>query len=76
MQTGEAFALKITDYADERCQGIPAQVLREISALQELGEQNHPNLVQLINVIPQIDKIYLVFEYCVKDLAAKINEIR
>jgi hypothetical protein len=46
------FALKIIDFADERCQGIPAQVLREISALRELGDQNHPNLVRLYRVIP------------------------
>jgi len=51
-QTGELFALKITDYTEERCQGIPAQVLREISALKELGEHNNPNLVKLQTVIP------------------------
>ena len=28
----------------------------------------HPNLVKLIDVIPKLDRIYLVFEYCQGDL--------
>lgn len=70
------FALKITDYTADRCQGIPAQVLREISALKELGEHNHPNLVKLQQVIPQLDKIYLIFEYCDGDLAGVMHQQR
>ena len=66
--TGENFALKVTDYSEDRSQGIPSQILREISALKELGRNNHPNLVKLIEIIPQLDKIYLVFEYCHGDL--------
>ena len=66
--TGEHFALKVTDYSEDRSQGIPSQILREISALKELGRNNHPNLVKLLEVIPQLDKIYLVFEFCHGDL--------
>lgn len=51
-------------------------MLREISALKELGEHNHPNLVKLQTVIPQLDKIYLIFEYCEGDLAAVMHQQR
>ena len=69
MNTGEYYALKVIDYSDDKNQGIPSQILREISALRELGELNHQNLVQLKDVIPQFDKIYLIFEFCYGDLA-------
>jgi cyclin-dependent kinase 3/cyclin-dependent kinase 2 len=58
------FALKENDYSEDSTQGIPAPILREISSLKELGQLNHPNLVQLLDVIPMRDKIGLVFEYC------------
>ena len=51
-QTGELFALKVVDYSEDKSQGIPSQILREISALKELGELEHPNLVKLLEVIP------------------------
>jgi len=66
----------VTDYSKDRTQGIPAQVLREISALRELGNLDHPNLVKLIDVIPKLTKIYLVFEYCDGDLFSLLNSWR
>ena len=66
--TGEVYALKITDFKEERSNGIPSQLLREISALTELGQLNHPNLVKLVQQVPSIDKMFMFFEYCDGDL--------
>ena len=44
--------------------------------MKELNQVNHPNLVKLLNVIPQIDKIYLIFEYCNGDLGNLISDWR
>ena len=73
MVTGDVFALKITDFEEDKCQGIPSQLLREISALRELGELNHPNLVQLLKVMLRLNKVYLIFEYCNGDLSSLLH---
>jgi len=64
------FALKITDFKDDRSNGIPSHLLREISALNELGQLHHPNLVRLVSQVPSMDKIFMFFEYCEGDLYA------
>lgn len=71
--TGEIFALKITDFKEDRNNGIPSHLLREISALNELGQLDHPNLVKLITQVPFIDKIFMFFEFCQGDLSQLIH---
>lgn len=62
--TGEIVALKRIRL-DADSEGVPSTALREISLLKEL---NHPNVVQLMEVV-HVDKIlYLVFEYLHQDL--------
>lgn len=46
-------------------EGVPSTALREISLLKEL---NHPNIVQLQDVVYCDQKLYLVFEYLDSDL--------
>jgi serine/threonine protein kinase len=48
--TGEIYALKMIDFYD-KSQGVPSYLLREMSALQQLGELNHPNIVKLLDII-------------------------
>lgn len=63
--TGEIVALKKIrlEIQDE---GVPATAIREISLLKELA---HPNIVSLLNVIHQNERLYLVFEFLDLDLA-------
>lgn len=58
-KTGDFVALKKIrlEYGDE---GVPSTAIREISLLKEV---KHPNVVDLIEVICEGDKLYLVFEY-------------
>jgi hypothetical protein len=37
-ETGSVYALKITNFKEERNNGIPSHLLREISALNELKQ--------------------------------------
>lgn len=53
-------------------EGVPSTALREISLLKEL---NHPNIVQLEDVVYCDQKLYLVFEYLELDLK-KLLETR
>ena len=46
-------------------EGVPSTAIREISLLREI---EHPNVVNLIDVICTNDKLYLIFEYAQKDL--------
>lgn len=64
LDTGDLYALKVTDYSGQCCQGVPPQVLREISALAELNEYNHANLVKLLRVHVKPSKVNLIFEFC------------
>lgn len=41
-------------------EGIPSTALREISLLKGL---NHPNIVPLLDIILEPNKIILIFEY-------------
>ena len=45
----------------EHCdEGIPSTALREIALLKEL---DHPNIVNLIDIVHGENKLYLIFEY-------------
>merc|ERR1719203_2234636 len=50
---------------DATDEGIPSTALREITILKEL---DHANVVRLIKVIYHSCKLFLVLEYCSKDL--------
>lgn len=45
------------EHSDE---GIPSTAIREISLLREL---NHPNIVNLIDIVHGENKLYLIFEF-------------
>ena len=51
---------------------MPSHILREISALMELGEHNHANLVNLYDLIVRKNKVLMFFEYCPSDLSGVI----
>ena len=53
--------------------GVPANVLREISLLRHLGKYNHPNIVRLLDICPgpkydKVMELYLIFEHVDQDL--------
>jgi len=62
--TNEIFALKKIRLEAED-EGIPSTAIREISLLKEL---QHPNIVQLRDVVHTEKKLTLVFEYLDQDL--------
>ena len=64
--TNEVVALKKIRLENED-EGMPSTAMREISVLKEL---NHPNIVQLKDVVytPQEKKLYLIFEFSDYDL--------
>lgn len=55
-------------------EGIPSTSLREISILRELSD--HPNIVELIDIIMDENKLYLVFEFLFMDLKKYIDDQR
>ena len=52
-------------------EGVPSTAIREISLLKEL---DHPNVVQLLDVIHADQKLYLVFEYLDMDLKKHMDD--
>ena len=52
---------------------MPPHLLREISALTELNEYGHPNLVKLHKVAVKRTQVLMFFEYCPNDLSAVIK---
>jgi len=50
---------------DSSDEGVPSTALREITILKELS---HPNIVGLLKVHYEKEKLFLVLEYCSKDL--------
>lgn len=52
-------------------EGVPATSVREICTLKEL---NHPNVVELIDVILEKTRVYLVFEFLYCDLRKYMND--
>ena len=63
-QTGEIIAIKKIKIDREK-EGIPSTALREITILREL---NHPNIVELKDVVCENNKLFLLFEYLDDDL--------
>jgi len=59
-ETGQMVALK-NIRIDSVEEGIPCTAIREISLLKELDD---PNIVKLVEVIHDVDKLTLAFEYC------------
>lgn len=68
--TGQYVALKKVRL-DRTEEGIPQTALREVSILQEF---DHPNIVNLLDVICSDGKLYLVFEYVEADLKKAIEK--
>jgi len=62
-ESGKIVALKKIRLENEE-EGVPSTAIREISVLKEL---QHPNIVQLIDVIMTHQKLYLVFEFLSMD---------
>ncbi|OMJ93521.1 hypothetical protein SteCoe_3497 [Stentor coeruleus] len=70
-QTGDTIALKkIRLEADD--EGVPSTAIREISLLKSL---QHPNVVQLKDVVHDETKLYLIFEYLDQDLKKYMNVV-
>ena len=53
-------------------EGVPSTAIREISLLKEL---NHPNIVNLEDVIMQENRLYLIFEFLTMDLKKYMDSI-
>ena len=49
--------------------GVPMNVLREISLLRHLGKYNHPNIVRLLDIChgPR----YIIFLFCIEEAFLK-----
>ena len=69
-KTGATVALKKIKYHDEEG-GLPNTSIREISVLREM---DHPNIVQLLDIIIQGEDLYLIFEYLTMDLQRYITD--
>lgn len=63
-ESGMSVALKKIRL-DTECEGVPSTAIREISLLMEL---DHPNIVNLMEVLHCDRKLFLVFEYLDFDL--------
>eukprot|EP00118_Oscarella_pearsei_P010610 m.66115 g.66115 ORF g.66115 m.66115 type:complete len:214 (+) comp35364_c0_seq15:33-674(+) len=70
IETGELVALKKVPLRRLE-DGIPNTALREIKALQEIGENQH--IVKLLDVFPHGTGFVLVFEYMLSDLSEVIR---
>ncbi|TPX31035.1 hypothetical protein SmJEL517_g05547 [Synchytrium microbalum] len=62
--TGTIVALKKIRL-DTEDEGVPSTAIREISLLKEL---NHPNVVRLLDIVHNDEKLYLIFEFLDLDL--------
>lgn len=71
LDTGREIAMKRTKIENMN-DGIPSTTLREISILHEL---DHPNIVQLVDVIMAEEYIWFVQEFCNMDLARLLKDI-
>lgn len=72
LRTNEIVALKKIRLETEE-DGVPSTTIREISLLKELS--NHPNIVKLIDVIHQEQKLFLVFEFLDHDLKRYLDSL-
>jgi len=70
-QTSRMIALKKIrlEHEDE---GVPSTAIREISILKEL---NHPNVVNLLDIVNYQSKLYLVFEFLEQDLKKYMDSV-
>jgi len=64
-QTNQWVALKKIRLETED-EGVPSTTIREVALLKELS--NHPNIVNLLDVIHCNQKLHLVFEFLDQDL--------
>lgn len=73
-ETGQIIALKKIRLENED-EGMPSTAMREIAILKEL---DHPNIVNLHNVIykPMEKKLHLVFEYLDYDLKKFMKQLK
>jgi len=69
--TGQIVALKKIRLEAED-EGVPSTAIREISVLKEL---RHANIVQLLDVVHQDGKLYLVFEFLQQDLKKYMDAV-
>nr|CBZ41239.1 CDK1b protein [Oikopleura dioica] len=72
LPTGQYVAMKKFRLGDEE-EGIPPTSVREISLLKEL---KHPNIVDLITILVEKEKIYLVFEFMPMDLKQYLDSLK
>ncbi|GIY00411.1 cyclin-dependent kinase 1 [Caerostris extrusa] len=70
-KTGKTVALKKIRIENED-EGVPSTALREISSLREL---KHVNIVGLLDVLLQDNRLYLVFEFLSMDLKKYLDSI-
>jgi cyclin-dependent kinase 1 len=70
-KTNQLVALKKIRLENDE-EGVPSTAIREISLLREL---QHPNIVSLLDVLMQENKLYLVFEFLSMDLKKYMESI-
>ncbi|KAI3444892.1 hypothetical protein Pfo_001557 [Paulownia fortunei] len=70
LKNNEIVAIKWIPF-DDKDEGLPYEVLSEISLLKEL---DHGNVVRLFDVVDREDGFYLVFEHLSLDLATFIDD--
>ncbi len=70
--TGRTVALKKIRLESEE-EGVPSTAIREISVLKEL---HHENIVSLLDVIHNDNKLYLVFEFLDLDLKRYMDMVK
>ena len=58
---------------DNKDEGIPITALREMCILKHL---HHENIVELYEIIQDLDKIILIFEYADMDLKMYLNKVK
>ena len=58
---------------DNKDEGIPITALREMCILKHL---HHENVVELYEIIQDVDKIILIFEYADMDLKMYLNKVK
>lgn len=72
-KTGQIVALKKIRLENEE-EGVPSTAIREISILKELSQ--HPNIVKLIEVLSDENKLFLVFEFLKMDLKHYMESLK
>ncbi|TKR62239.1 hypothetical protein L596_026227 [Steinernema carpocapsae] len=70
-QTNQLVAMKKIRLESEE-EGVPSTAIREISMLREL---QHPNIVDLQEVIMQENRLYLIFEFLSMDLKRYLDQL-